>query len=143
MCSLSHCSRAREVLQSRDRKEADAGQATKVRETRTLTWHHSVNGRRDVLRFPQKLCTTMVWVCPSLPVWFIKPHPVQTPAGVSFEIIHDPLWRNLGLHHAVHVIASHVLIQVIRSLIHTFPPRLLHAQAPSVAGKGDRVSHRL
>jgi hypothetical protein len=76
---------------------------------------------------------------------FIKPPSIQTTAGISFEIVHDPLRRNLGLHHSVDVIASHMgreqtpatltahflnrfqygiatgLIQVIGSLIHTFP----------------------
>ena len=66
-------------------------------------------------------------------------------AGVSFEIAYDALRRNLCFHHRMHVIASHVgcqqtpatlpthllnrfqygiatdLIQVIGSLIHTFP----------------------
>ena len=83
-------------------------------------------------------------VCPSLPVRFIQPHPVQTAAGVSFEIAHDSLRRNICFHHRVHVIASHMgrqqtpatmhahllyrfqyciptdLVQVIGSLIHQF-----------------------
>jgi hypothetical protein len=31
--------------------------------------------------------------CPSLPVRLIQPQPVQAPAGVSFEVVHDPLRR--------------------------------------------------
>jgi hypothetical protein len=46
--------------------------------------------------------------CPSLSVRRIQAHPVQTAAGVSFEVAHDSLRRNLCFHHRVHVIASHV-----------------------------------
>ena len=82
--------------------------------------------------------------CPSLPFRFIQSHPIQTAAGVSFEIAHHSLRRNLCFHHRVHVIASHMgrqqtpatmhthllnrpqyriatdLVQVIGSLIHQF-----------------------
>src|SRR6266404_527267 len=109
----------------------------------TLLFEHLLNGRRDMLRFPQKSCAAMA--CPSLSVRFVKPQPIQTAAGVCFEVVHDPLRWNLGLHHGMHVIASHmgcqqtpatlpahllnrfqygiatVLIQVIGTLIHTFP----------------------
>ena len=62
--------------------------------------------RRDMLRLPQPSCAPMA--CPSLPVWVIHTHPIQTAARISLEILHDPLWLTLRFHNRVHVITSHV-----------------------------------
>ena len=74
--------------------------------------------------------------CPSLPVRFIKPHPIQTTAGVSFEVVHDPLRRNLGLHHGVHVIASHMGRQQTPA---TLPAHLLNRFQYGIATGSDPV----
>jgi hypothetical protein len=145
------------VIRSRDRKGADAAHAINPRETRTRTLlrpalHHILDGRRDVHWwrdwFPQPSCADMAR--PSLPVRFIQPHPIQTAAGIRFEIAHHALWRNLRFHYSMHMIAAHVgcqqrlygstpatmpthllnrfqyrvaphLVQVTGGLIHTFP----------------------
>jgi hypothetical protein len=46
--------------------------------------------------------------CPSLPVRFIQPHPIETAARVCFEIAHDSFRRSLRIHYRMHVIASHM-----------------------------------
>jgi hypothetical protein len=56
--------------------------------------------------FPQPWCTAIAY--PSLPVRFIQPHPIQTAAGMCFEVAQDPLGRCLRCHHRVRVIASHM-----------------------------------
>ena len=82
---------------------------------------------------------------PPLSPGVIQPHAIQTAAGVSLEIAHNPFRRNLRLHHRVHVIASHMgrdqdptamrahiancshydvatdLVEVIGRLVHTAP----------------------
>src|SRR5450759_5402453 len=109
----------------------------------TLLGDDVLNGRRDMLWFPQPPRAAMA--CPSLTVRFIQPHSIRMAAGVSFEIAHDSLRRNLRVRYCMHVIASHVsrqqtpstmrthllnrlqygvatdLVQVIRRLIHAFP----------------------
>ena len=101
--------------------------------------------------------------CPSLSVRLIQIHLVQTATGVSFEISHDSLRRNLGFPHRVHVIASHVgrnetpgtmhahplnrfqyriaawLVQMIRSLIH----KLCLESGPPGIYLQDRGSRRI
>ena len=46
--------------------------------------------------------------CPSLPIGFIEPHPIQAAAGEGFEVAHDPLRPNLRFHHSVHVSGPHM-----------------------------------
>jgi hypothetical protein len=38
---------------------------------------------------------------PSLPVRFIQPHPIQTAAGIRFEIAHHALRWNLRFHYCM------------------------------------------
>src|ERR1035441_6063039 len=100
-------------------------------------------GRRNVLWLPWPSGTAVAR--PSLPVRFLQPHAIQTADGIGLEVVHDPLRRNLRLHHRVHVIAAHMgrqqtpattrihllnrfqngvatdLVQMIGSLIHTLP----------------------
>src|ERR1017187_6724542 len=54
----------------------------------TLLTHDILNRRRNVLWPPQPSSAAMA--CPSLTVRLIQPYPIQPPAGVSFEVRHDP-----------------------------------------------------
>src|ERR1035438_4673816 len=72
----------------------------------TLPGEDVLHGGRDMLWFPQPSCAAMAR--PSLAVQFIQPQTIQTSAGVSFEVAHDSLRRNLRFHHRMHVIASHM-----------------------------------
>jgi hypothetical protein len=46
--------------------------------------------------------------CPPLASGVVQGPPVQTSARIGLQIIHDSLWSNVGFHHDVHVIRSHV-----------------------------------
>jgi len=112
-----------------------------------LLCHYILDCRRDVPRLPQPPCAAMAR--PSLPIRFIQPHPIQTAAGIRFEIAHHALRWNLRFHYCMYVIATHMgcqqrlygstaaampthllnrfqysvaphLVEVIGSLIHTF-----------------------
>ena len=55
-----------------------------------------MHGSRDMLWFPPPLCAAMAR--PSFAVQFIQPQTIQTAAGISFEVAHDSLRRNLRFH---------------------------------------------
>ena len=95
------------------------------------------------------MVSTTIVCCHGVPIVCDSVHPVSddsaTAAGVSFEVAHDSLRRNLRFHHCMHVMAAHMgrqqtpatmrtnllnrfqygvatnLVQMIGRLIHALP----------------------
>lgn len=56
--------------------------------------------------------------CPALPVRFLQQHAIETATGIGVEVVHNPLGRNLRLHHRVHMIGAHMGWQQALSATH-------------------------
>ena len=58
---------------------------------------------------------------PAFPIGSVACQPVQRPAGVRFELVHDFLGSSLRLHNGVHMVGSYVRSQQIPTAVRAVP----------------------
>jgi hypothetical protein len=69
---------------------------------------------------------------PSFSIRSVAIQPVELPAGIRFEFVHESLRSNAGFHDRMHVVASHVRSQQSPTAVGAMPPQSCQDGRPAV-----------
>lgn len=68
---------------------------------------------------------------PPFSIGFVVSDAVELAAGVRFELVHDSLRSNLGLHDDVYMVGSYVRSQQVPAAVHAMPLQGLEHHYPA------------